>query len=277
MTTIHPGSPLARPPAVAPPNPPSGPPAPGGPGPAEDRFEPALLPGEGDLNRQLQALNGALMARGRPGMSAADRAAMEARRAEARQQEQRILGQLGTHYDRQRAENGGRVVPGWVHGGLDVLGMVPVVGEPADLVNAGLYAVQGDHLNAGISLAGAMAPLGGQALTGARLAARALQQAPRIGSRIGAHPGLVREAERATQNPAVQREVNQLVEQFRNGNINPGLGNRSLNFGGVHEMRGRNGGRVYFRNVEGGIEILGKSDKSNQERVIGILRELYGG
>lgn len=276
MTPVQLSSPAVRPPAAQAPNPGLAPAVAPEAAPT-DRFEPSPLPSEGDLNQQLQRLNGALLARPRPGMSPSERAALEARRAEARVQEQRILGQLGTHYDRQRAEGGGRAVPGWVHGTLDVAGMVPGLGEPADLLNAGLYALQGDSLNAGISLAAAAVPVGGQALTGARLAARAAQQAPRVGSRISAHPGLVREAEQATRNPAVQREVNQLVEQFRNGNLNPGLGNRSLNFGGVHEMRGRNGGRVYFRNVEGGIEILGKSDKSNQGRVISILRGLYGG
>ncbi len=60
----------------------------------------------------------------------------------------------------------------WVHGTLDVAGMVPVIGEVADGVNAGLYAAQGDYLNAGISLAG-MWPAGGQAVTGTRLAVKA--------------------------------------------------------------------------------------------------------
>ncbi len=68
----------------------------------------------------------------------------------------------------------------WVHGTLDVAGMVPVIGEVADGVNAGLYAAQGDFVNAGISLAG-MIPVGGQAITGTRVAVKVggevLQQA----------------------------------------------------------------------------------------------------
>ena len=59
-------------------------------------------------------------------------------------------------------------VSGAVHTGLDVAGMIPVVGNAADLVNAGIYAAEGDVINAGVSLAGALP--GGQAATGARLA-----------------------------------------------------------------------------------------------------------
>jgi len=49
--------------------------------------------------------------------------------------------------------------------GLDVAGMLPVIGEPADLINAGLYALQGDMLNAGISVGSAI-PLIGMGATG---------------------------------------------------------------------------------------------------------------
>ncbi|MBN1853268.1 MAG: hypothetical protein JW829_11110 [Pirellulales bacterium] len=63
----------------------------------------------------------------------------------------------------------------WVHGGLDVAGMVPIVGNAADLANAGLYAIRGDTLNAGISLAGCI-PGAGQAATGARLGAKVLKE-----------------------------------------------------------------------------------------------------
>ena len=66
-------------------------------------------------------------------------------------------------------------VPEWVHTGLDIAGTLPVVGNVADLANAGLYASEGDVVNAGISLAGALP--GGQVATGARLAYKAGSQA----------------------------------------------------------------------------------------------------
>lgn len=53
------------------------------------------------------------------------------------------------------------------HSVLDVAGLIPVVGEPADGVNAAWYAGQGDHLNAGLSAAG-MVPLFGWGATAAK-------------------------------------------------------------------------------------------------------------
>lgn len=70
----------------------------------------------------------------------------------------------------KKSDSGGWV-PEWVHTGLDIAGTLPVVGNAADIVNAGLYASEGDIKNAGISLAGALP--GGQVATGARLAYKA--------------------------------------------------------------------------------------------------------
>jgi hypothetical protein len=53
------------------------------------------------------------------------------------------------------------------HGVLDVVGMIPVVGEPANLIGAGIYALEGDYISAGMDLA-AMWPAGGQAATAAK-------------------------------------------------------------------------------------------------------------
>ena len=58
---------------------------------------------------------------------------------------------------------------------LDVAGFIPGVGEVADLVNAGLYALEGDWGNAAISLAGVL--LGGDALKAGRLAKKVIQEA----------------------------------------------------------------------------------------------------
>jgi len=42
-------------------------------------------------------------------------------------------------------------VSGWVHGGLAALGMIPVLGIIPDLLDAGLYLLEGNLLDAGIS------------------------------------------------------------------------------------------------------------------------------
>ena len=55
-----------------------------------------------------------------------------------------------------------------VHLVLDVAGLIPVVGEAADLINGAIYLLEGDNLNAGLSFAGAI-PFAGWAATGSKL------------------------------------------------------------------------------------------------------------
>lgn len=57
------------------------------------------------------------------------------------------------------------------HGVLDVVGMIPVVGEPFNLVGAGVYALEGDYVSAALDLA-AMWPAGGQAATATKYGAK---------------------------------------------------------------------------------------------------------
>jgi hypothetical protein len=58
------------------------------------------------------------------------------------------------------------------------------------------------------------------------------------------------------------------------GNQNPGIGTENV-FKDVFELRGKNRARVYYRKVDAKIEILAKSVKSNQQKVINILKKLY--
>ena len=93
--------------------------------------------------------------------------------------------------------------------------------------------------------------------------------------RINKNPALVREAERMGKDQAAQKDVNNLIEQLSLGNDNPGIGNRRVKgLKNVSEARGRNEGRVYFREKDGKIEILAKSNKDNQNKVIGILQKM---
>jgi hypothetical protein len=64
---------------------------------------------------------------------------------------------------------------------------------------------------------------------------------------------------------------------LRLGNESPGIGTKTL-FKGVEEARARSGARLYFREKNGKIEVLAKSNKSlkNQKDVISILRKKYG-
>lgn len=93
--------------------------------------------------------------------------------------------------------------------------------------------------------------------------------------RIKENPALIREAERMGKDQAAPKDVNNLIEQLSLGNDNPGIGNRRVKgLKNVSEARGRNEGRVYFREKDGKIEILAKSNKDNQNKVIGILQKM---
>jgi hypothetical protein len=85
-------------------------------------------------------------------------------------------------------EDDGGLFSDIVHGGLDVVGMVPVVGEPADLLNAGIYLAEGDHLNAGLSAGGAI-PFLGMAATGAKWGKRAYDAADSLSDAARHAPG----------------------------------------------------------------------------------------
>ena len=92
--------------------------------------------------------------------------------------------------------------------------------------------------------------------------------------RIKENPALVREAQRAGQDQDAQRSLNNLVEQLSLGNRNPGIGTERV-FKDVYELRSKNRAQVYYCEVDGKIEILGKSVKSNQQKVINILKKMY--
>lgn len=63
----------------------------------------------------------------------------------------------------------------WVHGGLDALGFVPGLGAIPDLINAGIYAAEGDVVNASLSAVAAI-PFVGDAVKGGVLAGRGVKK-----------------------------------------------------------------------------------------------------
>ncbi|GAA4284750.1 hypothetical protein GCM10022261_22810 [Brevibacterium daeguense] len=73
---------------------------------------------------------------------------------------------------RQQAEaDADMSVSDWIHLGLDFGGMLPVVGIPIDVGNGLWYAIEGDPLNAGMSMAG-MIPFAGDAASAGRTGRR---------------------------------------------------------------------------------------------------------
>ncbi len=98
----------------------------------------------------------------------------------------------------------------------------------------------------------------------------------RMSSRIKDSSLLVREAKRTGRSH--QADIDALTLQLSQGNFDPGTGTTTV-FGTVREARARGGARVYFRSFqrdgETFVEILAKSDKGNQTKVINELRRLY--
>ena len=65
-----------------------------------------------------------------------------------------------------------------LHDLLDMGGMLPGIGEPLDLINAGVYLLEGDKLNFSLSLA-AVIPVAGNFATGTRMVGKTASKAYR--------------------------------------------------------------------------------------------------
>jgi hypothetical protein len=96
----------------------------------------------------------------------------------------------------------------------------------------------------------------------------------KLTSSIDKDPLLKKAAQNAGK--SVQKEIDHLTSELAKGNLNPGIGTKALKGTGLSYARGRDGARVFFRETEDGIEIVGKADKNNEDKVIKRLQELYG-
>jgi RHS repeat-associated protein len=75
-------------------------------------------------------------------------------------------------------------------------------------------------------------------------------------------------------NDLLRKEAKGLLEQLNLGNMNPGIGTKNIGKN-IFEARSKGGARVYFRNGINGVEILGYSNKANQQQVIHRVLEIY--
>lgn len=90
--------------------------------------------------------------------------------------------------------------------------------------------------------------------------------------RTSENPALNRIAKKLKQ--PIAKSCDGLIKKRADGNRNPGIGTKHL-FSDVYELRGRDGARVYYRQVDGKLEILGKSDKHDQQRAINAIKDHY--
>ena len=88
-------------------------------------------------------------------------------------------------------------------------------------------------------------------------------------NRIKVNLPLIRQPEPAGQDQDTQISLTNLVKQLFLGNWNPELRTEKV-FKDVYELRGKNRVQVYYCEVDGKIERLGKSVKNNQQKVINI-------
>jgi hypothetical protein len=96
-------------------------------------------------------------------------------------------------------------------------------------------------------------------------------------SSIHSNTRLKRLAEDATNNQRIQQEIDHLAYELKRGNLEAGLGTPGhLSKTDVFYLRGRNGGRLYYRKAGYGYEIVGKSSKGrNQDQVIEEIEKAY--
>ena len=85
---------------------------------------------------------------------------------------------------------------------MDTIGYAPVVGEVADLVNAGLYLSEGDKFAAGVSAGSAVLPLVGDAI------GKSLKNADTVGDAINA----IQKNSSATFEGTIYRSVNKNID-----------------------------------------------------------------
>lgn len=112
------------------------------------------------------------------------------------------------------------------------------------------------------------------------LTAHSKEKKIRVSSAIKDDRSICRLAEEATRNQDVQGDIDHLIHELSRGNLEAGMGYSHIDGTDIFYMRGRRGGRLYYHKIgedsgAASYEIVGKSSKSNQDRVIRKLRERY--
>ena len=163
---------------------------------------------------------------------------------------------------------------------------VGLVSEPADLLMAGYDALKNgpswQHLLVLGPLSFGMLRAGGNIGDAAGDAARAADGAGDASEVMSGITSLVKEDDRLLKlarqtfksNTRLRDDANRLIQQLNEGNLNPGIGTKQV-VGNIYEARSRSGARVYFRQNGDTVEIVGYSNKHNQDQVINRIKEVY--
>ncbi|WP_342544376.1 hypothetical protein [Lysinibacillus sp. FSL K6-4013] len=154
--------------------------------------------------------------------------------------------------------------------GLDIVGMVPVVGEVADGVNGIIYAARGDKVNAALSF-GAMIPVVGNAATAGKWVNKGAKAAKGISeSAQKANKGLLGNVKEkvnkqvANAKTQIQARVDEVKQQLRQ------LGAPQMELAGVNVGRISDTGTVGKNTSSSSPKPTNNSNKANT-----ILKEIY--
>lgn len=113
-------------------------------------------------------------------------------------------------------------------------------------------------------------------LLGMFLITRRQEEKVTLTSMIKSDDRLLELTREAVRNKDVERDLKHLTYELSKGNLQAGIGLAHVPGTDINEMRGRRGGRLYFRRIgPEHYEIVGKSGKDNQHLVISRLRGLY--
>jgi hypothetical protein len=130
----------------------------------------------------------------------------------------RVGHALGVDIDLEVNAGGWRNVTGVVHTALDILGFVPGLGAVPDLINAGLYAAEG-NLVKGTQSALAGVPIFGDAYKAAK-AGKTLDLPKRLGIKEG--PSTPRELLEQASRKLLEQQLEEQISKSSNG-VPPGL------------------------------------------------------
>lgn len=148
------------------------------------------------------------------------------------------------------------------HAALDIAGLVPVIGEAADLANAAWYAAEGDYVNAGLSAASAV-PFAGYAATAAKVVKRGSDV---VGAGRTASRGV--QATRASAR-VVAAPVKKVVAPAARGAAPPSrlaqTAARACSFGGETVVLMADGSTKPIEDVEVGDEVIATDPETGEQ------------
>jgi len=119
------------------------------------------------------------------------------------------------------AAGGGDSGGGWLDAlqlGLDIVGLVPGLGEIADGANALIYLARGDYANAALSAA-AMIPIGGQAATATKLGIKAAKEVAEEGVEKVVKEGIEKGAKKVPKKKPKYNELKDKEPCFLEGTL----------------------------------------------------------